>query len=213
MKKRLPLLLILISQLSIFDLFAQQPTKNESNAPTYADEPDSVWVEGQVTIGSYSYEARRADSSAVVQLLQIGEILAVASCDNEGYYTIGWIPTGTYTLSVVSESKVLYYSEVQLNQNAMINIVLMPDTAKLRPLRPAEVIASRILPAYQAIKSPDDPRLWNLNGNPILNDSGPASASNAGGPKVGFFNPQSLASWRPRWLDAPFPKKKKNNNK
>lgn len=213
MKKQLPLLLILFFQLSFHDLFAQLPTTNKSNAHDYTESPDSVWVEGQVTIGSYSDEGRRADSNAVVQLLQVGEIIAVASCKSDGFFTIGWIPSGIYTLSVASENKSLYYSEVQLSQSAMFNIVLMPDTAKLRTLRPAEVVASRILPVYQSIKSPDDPRLWNLNGNPILYDSRPACASNAGGPRVGFFNPLSLASWRPRWLDAPFHKKKKHNNK
>lgn len=96
---------------------------------------DSVWVEGRVTDAATS----RPQTSCEVQLLQEGAARAVAFCDDEGFYTIGWMPVGAYTLSVLSEGTSLYYAEIQLTESAMVNIALMPDTIDLRALEAVEV--------------------------------------------------------------------------
>lgn len=200
MKRAIFPLLFFILQFSTPGLFAQQSDT----------EVDSVWVEGRVT----NALTEQADTNCEVQLLQEGDIKAVAVSDSDGYFSIGWMPTGTYTLSVTSNGKSLYYTEFLLNQSAMLAIALMPDTVNSRILHPAEITASRLQPVYKPITSPDDPRLWNWHGNPFLMDSGPASsASGCPNGRAPFFKPGSLASWRPAWLDAPFPKPQKNATK
>lgn len=191
MKKTLSLLTIVIFQLTFFHLYAQQPDI----------ESDSVWVEGRVV----DFATGQPLANCEVQFLFEGEAVAVTLSDSNGYYTLGWIPLGLYTFSVLSDGKTLHYNELQLTQSTIVNIALMPDTANLRPLHTTEVTAMRIGPVYHPIKSPDDPRLWNLNNNPQLMDSGPARVDYSGGPRVGFFKPGSLAAWRPAWIDAPFP--------
>ena len=191
MKKTLSLLTVVIFQLSFFHLYAQQPDI----------ESDSVWVEGRVV----DFATGQPLANCEVQFLFEGEAVAVTLSDSNGYYTLGWIPLGLYTFSVLSDGKTLHYNELQLTQSTIVNIALMPDTANLRPLHTTEVTAMRIGPVYHPIKSPDDPRLWNLNNNPQLMDSGPARVDYSGGPRVGFFKPGSLAAWRPAWIDAPFP--------
>ncbi len=148
--------------------FAQQP-----NAET-----DSVWVEGRVIEAATG----QPQTSCEVQFLQEGEAKAVAFCDKEGYYSIGWMPVGLYTLSVLSGGASLYYAEFQLSESAMINIALMPDTVNLHALRPTEVNASRHKLGEKLITSPDDPRLWNFNGIWELMCAGSASADLSGGP-------------------------------
>ena len=191
--KPLPfLLLIVFCQLSFLNLFAQKPVADT----------DSVWMEGRVTDATTGLPRKLCE----VQLLQNNETKALAFCDDDGYYTIGWVPAGFYTLSVISDGKTLHYAEFQLSNNAMVEIVLMPDSVNLHPLRPARIVASANNTAYIPISSPDDPRLWNLNGVEALWESGPAAKISGPVPRaVGFFNPGSLAFWRPRWLDAPFP--------
>ena len=165
MKKILLILLIFIFQFSIFNLSAQQP------------EIDTVWVEGRVI----EVATGQPQPNCEVQFLQEGEAKAVAFCDEEGYFSIGWMPTGLYTLSVLHDGNALYYSEFQLTQSAMVNIALMPDTVDLHALRPAEVTASRHKLGEKLITSPDDSRLWNFNGIWELMDAGPASADLSGG--------------------------------
>lgn len=173
------------------------------------DDADSVWVEGHVTDATSGLPLPMCE----LQFLQDGEIRAAAFCDSTGYFTVGWMPMGMYTLSVLSSGKSLYYTDLELQQNAMVNISLVPDTVGVHTLKPTEIHASRIEAVYRPIISADDPRLWNLNGIPIMSDSGPASADLSW--PGGIKNPHAskLASWRPAWLDAPFPPKKKVSKK
>lgn len=168
MKKILLILLILNSPFLIINSLAQQPVV----------ETDSVWIEGRVVEAATG----KPQISCEVQFLQDGEAKAVVFCDEEGYYSIGWMPTGLYTLSVLSGGASLYYAEFQLSESAMINIALMPDTVNLHALPPTEVNASRHKLGEKLITSPDDPRLWNFNNIEVLRDSGPASADLSGGP-------------------------------
>ena len=140
-------------------------------------ETDSVWVEGRVVEAATG----QPQTSCEVQFLQEGEAWAVAFCDKEGYYSVGWMPAGLYTLSVLSGGTSLYYAEIQLSESAMVNIALMPDTVALHALRPTEVTASRHMLGPLLITSPNDPRLWNFNDVEVLRDSGPASADLSGG--------------------------------
>lgn len=165
-----------------------------------AAQGDSVWVEGRVIDAN----THRALAACEVQLLRDNDIKALAFCDEEGYFSIGLMPEGGYSLSVTAGGKSLYYAELQLNENAMLNIQLIPDSMFYRTLRPAVVSEIKHGLGNRLIRIPDDPRLWNLNGNPILNDIGPASADLSGGNP--FFSRGGLHTWRPRWLDAPFPK-------
>lgn len=170
---------------------------------------DSVWVEGRVTDAATS----RPQTSCEVQLLQEGAARAVAFCDDEGSYTIGWMPMGAYTLSVLSGGTSLYYAELQLTESAMVNIALMPDTVDLRALEAVEVTGIKHkLGGGELITSPDDTRLWNFNGIWELMCAGPASADLSWNTPNGR-NPQwashHLRSWRPAWLDAPWTVKRK----
>ena len=159
------LIVLLLECFHLSPCHAQQP------------EPDTVWMEGRVTEAATG----QPQPNCEVQLLQEGESKAVAFCDEEGYFSIGWMPTGLYTLSVFHDGKSLYYTEFQLTQSAMVNIALLPDTVDLHALRPTEVTASRHKLGEKLITSPDDPRLWNFNGVEALWDSGPASADLSGG--------------------------------
>lgn len=169
---------------------------------------DSVWVEGRVTDAATS----RPQTSCEVQLLQEGAARAVAFCDDEGYYTIGWMPMGAYTLSVLSGGTSLYYAELQLMESAMVNIALMPDTVDLHALEAVEVTGIKHKLGGELITSPDDTRLWNFNGIWELMCAGPASADLSWNTPNGR-NPQwashHLRSWRPAWLDAPWTVKRK----
>ena len=160
-------------------------------------ETDSVWVEGRVTDAATSQPVFPGE----VQFLQAGELKALVFCDAEGYYTVGWMAAGHYSLSVISNGRTLHYAELQLSQSSMLNISIMPeDTVRMRTLRPTMVTARRAVPVYHTIMSPDDRRLWNLSGQ--MRESAPASKASGlvGSPLRG------LASWRPYWLDAPFEK-------
>ena len=165
---------------------------------------DSVWVDGRVI------EATTGCPQAFceVQLLQSDGIKALAFCDDSGNYTLGWVPAGSYTLSLLSGGKTLYYATLELDENAQLNIALMPATEELHTLAPVKVSESKHLLGSCLITSPDNRRLWNFNGNPALMDIGPASEDLSW---PGGRNPlkNSLAKQRPEWLDAPFPKEEK----
>lgn len=160
---------------------------------------DSVWIEGRVTDANTCQPVPVCE----VQFLQNNEIMAVAFCNEQGYYTAGWVPMGACTLTVYYGGKSLYYAELQLEESAMLNIALVPDTASFRPLKPVVVTETKHFLGSRLITSPDDPRLWNFNNNPILYDVG--SASSQFGLK-GNPHATALSRERPAWLDAPFPK-------
>ena len=103
---------------------------------------DSVWMEGRVTDAA----SRQPQTACEVQLLQEGLAKAVAFCDEEGYFSIGWTPVGTYTLSVLLGGTSLYYAEIQLMESAMVNIALMHINGEMTP--PSELV-SGIPPALQ----------------------------------------------------------------
>ena len=166
---------------------------------------DSVWVEGRVTDAATS----RPQTSCEVQLLQEGAARAVAFCDDEGYYTIGWMPTGRYTLSILSGGSSLYIAEIHLTESIMMNIALMPDTVNLRALDPIAVNGRKHQLGEKLITSPDDRRLWNFSGVEALMDSGPASADLSWPGGNNPFWSSGLRSWRPAWLDAPWTVKRK----
>lgn len=169
---------------------------------------DSVWMEGRVTDAT----SGKPQTACEVQMLQEGEAKAITFCDEEGYFTIGWTPVGTYTLSILSEGTSLYYAEIKLTESAMVNIALMPDTVDLRALEAVEVTGIKHKLGGELITSPDDTRLWNFNGIWELMCAGPASADLSWNTPNGR-NPQwashHLRSWRPAWLDAPWTVKRK----
>lgn len=204
MKKILFILLILNSPSLILSSLAQQPIA----------ETDSVWVEGRVVEAATG----QPQTSCEVQFLQEGEAKAVAFCDDKGYYSIGWMPTGLYTLSVLSAGTSLYYAEIQLNESAMVNIALMPDTVNLRALPPTEVNAKRHMLGPLLITSANDPRLWNFNNVEVLRDSGPACADLSGGPAHPKGNGMGMMLLTPPiWILCnepwdPTPKKKETPN-
>ena len=167
---------------------------------------DSVWMEGRVTDAA----SGQPQTACEVQLLQEGLAKAVAFCDEEGYFSIGWTPVGTYTLSVLLGGTSLYYAEIQLTESAMVNIALMPDTVNIRALKPVAVNATRHKLGDRLITSPDDRRLWDMFGHGL---GGPASADLSWGTPDGR-NPywsSGLRSWRPAWLDAPWTVKRKKD--
>lgn len=177
---------------------------------------DSVWMEGRVT------DAATGEPQSLCEVQLHGSALhpckasdseasAIAFCDDQGYFSIGWVPVGVYTLSVLSEGKTLHYAELKLEENAMVNIALMnSDTVMFRALRTVTVTETKHKLGDRLITSPDDPRLWNFNNNPILYGIGPASSSCGNSRGADYFSDKrNLAAWRPAWLDAPFTKKVK----
>ena len=166
---------------------------------------DSVWMEGRVT------NAATGEPQSLCEVQLHGSISSIAFCDDQGYFSIGWVPVGVYTLSVLSEGKTLHYAELKLEENAMVNIALMnSDTVMFRALRTVTVTETKHKLGDRLITSPDDMRLWNFNNNPILYGIGPASSSCGNSRGADYFSDKrNLAAWRPAWLDAPFTKKVK----
>lgn len=171
-----------------------------------AAQDDSVWVEGIVTDAVTS----EPETICEVQLFQENEVKAIAFCDEEGRYTIGWMPAGTYSMSVISKGTTLYCAELSIMEDAILNIALVHDSLLTRTLAPVVVAEKKHGLGERLITSPDDYRLWNFNGNPELWGIGPASYASGNSMGAAYFNnPGKLAGWRPWWLDAPFPKKVK----
>ena len=171
-----------------------------------AAQDDSVWVEGVVT----DAVTNEPESVCEVQLFQENEVKAIAFCDEEGRYTIGWMPAGTYSMSVISKGTTLYCAELSIMEDAILNIALVHDSLLTRTLAPVVVAEKKHGLGERLITSPDDYRLWNFNGNPELWGIGPASYASGNSMGAAYFNnPGKLAGWRPWWLDAPFPKKVK----
>ena len=46
-----------------------------------------------------------------------GEAKAIVFCDDRGFYSVGMMPVGLYSISVVAEGKSLHYAELQLAQS------------------------------------------------------------------------------------------------
>ncbi len=171
-----------------------------------AAQDDSVWVEGIVT----DAVTNEPETICEVQLFQENEVKAIAFCDEEGRYTIGWMPAGTYSMSVISKGTTLYCAELSIMEDAILNIALVHDSLLTRTLAPVVVAEKKHGLGERLITSPDDYRLWNFNGNPELWGIGPASYASGNSMGAAYFNnPGKLAGWRPWWLDAPFPKKVK----
>lgn len=171
-----------------------------------AAQDDSVWVEGVVT----DAVTNEPETICEVQLFQENEVKAIAFCDEEGRYTIGWMPAGTYSMSVISKGTTLYCAELSIMEDAILNIALVHDSLLTRTLAPVVVAEKKHGLGERLITSPDDYRLWNFNGNPELWGIGPASYASGNSMGAAYFNnPGKLAGWRPWWLDAPFPKKVK----
>lgn len=167
---------------------------------------DSVWVEGVVTDAVTS----EPETICEVQLFQENEVKAIAFCDEEGRYTIGWMPAGTYSMSVISKGTTLYCAELSIMEDAILNIALVHDSLLTRTLAPVVVAEKKHGLRERLITSPDDHRLWNFNGNSELWGIGPASYASGNSNGATYFNnPGKLAGCRPWWLDAPFPKKVK----
>jgi hypothetical protein len=173
-----------------------------------AAQDDSVWVEGIVT----DAVTEKPESVCEVQLFQENEVKAIAFCDEEGRYTIGWMPPGTYSMSVISKGTTLYCAELSIMEDAILNIALVHDSLLTRTLAPVVVAEKKHGLGERLITSPDDYRLWNFNGTDVLWDIGPASSSccNSKCESDYFSNPGKLCGWRPRWLDAPFTKQVKH---
>ena len=171
-----------------------------------AAQDDSVWVEGIVT----DAVTNEPETICEVQLFQENEVKAIAFCDEEGRYTIGWMPAGTYSMSVISKGTTLYCAELSIMEDAILNIALVHDSLLTRTLAPVVVAEKKHGLGERLITSPDDYRLWNFNGNPELWGIGPASYASGNSMGAAYFNnPGKLAGWRPWWLDAPFTKKTK----
>lgn len=171
-----------------------------------AAQDDSVWVEGIVT----DAVTGKPESVCEVQLFQENEVKAIAFCDEEGRYTIGWMLAGTYSMSVISKGTTLYCAELSIMEDAILNIALVHDSLLTRTLAPVVVAEKKHGLGERLITSPDDYRLWDFNGNPELWGSGPASYASGNSKGATYFNnPGNLAGWRPWWLDAPFTKKVK----
>lgn len=186
------LIVLLLECFHLSPCHAQQP------------EPDTVWMEGRVI----EVATGQPQPNCEVQLLQEGESKAVAFCDEEGYFSIGWMPTGLYTLSVFYDGKSLYYSEFQLTQSAMVNIALLPDTVDLHALRPTEVTASRNKLGEKLITSPDDPRLQPYPANQDFS-GGPCMKPRGNGMGIMLLTPPIWILCNEPWNPTPTKKEEK----
>lgn len=172
-----------------------------------AQEPavyDSVLFMGTV-VGTAT---GRPEPRCEVQLLSNGEAVTTLFTDDEGLFGATLVPVGAYTLSVFSNGSALYRADISLYDNVSLRIELMLDTVHLRALPPVEVSANRHLLGQRLIRSANDPRLWDMFGHGL---GGPASADLSWSTPNGK-NPywsSGLRSWRPAWLDAPWPVQRK----
>ena len=170
---------------------------------------DTIAVTGTV----YNQHTQKPEPFCLVQLLQDSVAKAVRVCDEEGFFFIDSLPTGSYTLRVGVGRVTLFQNDFELREYANLSIYV--DTLQLINLRTVSINARRWVPPMPMhrlegqrllISDADDYRLWNFSGK--MTESGPASADLSRGNQPGLqyqAEVEKKKSYRHLWYTAPIP--------
>lgn len=158
---------------------------------------DSVVVLGRV-VNRLSGEA---EPYCQVSFLQGADTMTVVVSDAAGEFGTDPMPAGSYGLCVTLKGMTLYRADLVLNSNAELYISVITDSFYFRQLQPVEVTAQKSKLGYLLISSPDDVRLWDLNGNMEGDASSkrsvdPNNPENLIGATLMFFSPGLDVSWK-----------------
>ncbi len=170
---------------------------------------DTIAITGTV----YNQHTQKPEPFCLVQLLQDSVAKAVRVCDEEGFFFIDSLPTGSYTLRVGVGRVTLFQNDFELREYANLSIYV--DTLQLINLRTVSINARRWVPPMPMhrleeqrllISDADDYRLWNFSGK--MTESGPASADLSRGNQPGLqyqAEVEKKKSYRHLWYTAPIP--------
>lgn len=170
---------------------------------------DTIVVTGTV----YNQYTRQPEPYCLVQLLQDSVAKAVRVCDEEGFFFIDSLPTGSYTLRVGVGRVTLFQNDFELRESANLSIYV--DTLQLISLRAVSISAHRWVPPmpmhrleeqHLIISNADDYRLWNFSGR--MTNSGPACADLSRGEDAGLLyqaEVEKKKSYNHLWYTAPIP--------
>lgn len=170
---------------------------------------DTIAVTGTV----YNQHTQKPEPFCLVQLLQDSVAKAVRVCDEEGFFFIDSLPTGSYTLRVGVGRVTLFQNDFELREYANLSIYV--DTLQLINLRTVSINARRWVPPmpmhrleeqHLLISDADDYRLWNFSGK--MTESGPASADLSRGNQPGLqyqAEVEKKKSYRHLWYTVPIP--------
>ena len=170
---------------------------------------DTIAVTGTV----YNQQSQKPEPYCLVQLLQDSVAKAVRVCDEEGFFFIDSLPTGSYTLRVGVGRVTLFQNDMELREYANLSIYV--DTLQLINLRAVSINARRWVPPmpmhrleeqHLLVKDANDYRLWNFSGK--MTDSGPACADLSRGDDAGLLyqaEVEKKKSYRHLWFTPPIP--------
>lgn len=170
---------------------------------------DTIAVTGTV----YNQQSQKPEPYCLVQLLQDSVAKAVRVCDEEGFFFIDSLPTGSYTLRVGVGRVTLFQNDMELREYANLSIYV--DTLQLINLRAVSINARRWVPPmpmhrleeqHLLVKDANDYRLWNFSGK--MTDSGPACADLSRGNDAGLLyqaEVEEKKSYRHLWYTPPIP--------
>ena len=148
-----------------------------------------------------------------MQLLQDSVAKAVRVCDEEGFFFIDSLPTGSYTLRVGVGRVTLFQNDMELREYANLSIYV--DTLQLINLRAVSINARRWVPPmpmhrleeqHLLVKDANDYRLWNFSGK--MTESGPACADLSRGDNAGLqyqAEVEKKKSYNHLWYTPPIP--------
>lgn len=170
---------------------------------------DTITVTGTV----YNQQSQKPEPYCLVQLLQDSVAKAVRVCDEEGFFFIDSLPTGSYTLRVGLGRVTLFQNDMELREYANLSIYV--DTLQLINLRAVSINARRWVPPmpmhrleeqHLLVKDANDYRLWNFSGR--MTDSGPACADLSRGDDAGLLyqaEVEKKKSYLHLWYTPPIP--------
>ena len=170
---------------------------------------DTIAVTGTV----YNQQTLKPEPYCLVQLLQDSVAKAVRVCDEDGFFFIDSLPTGSYTLRVGVGRVTLFQNDMELREYANLSIYV--DTLQLINLRAVSINARRWVPPmpmhrleeqHLIISDADDYRLWNFSGK--MTDSGPACADLSRGDDAGLLyqvEVEKKKSYNHLWYTPPIP--------
>lgn len=170
---------------------------------------DTIAVTGTV----YNQQSQKPEPYCLVQLLQDSVAKAVRVCDEEGFFFIDSLPTGSYTLRVGVGRVTLFQNDMELREYANLSIYV--DTLQLINLRAVSINARRWVPPmpmhrleeqHLLVKDANDYRLWNFSGK--MTESGPACADLSRGDNAGLQYQaivEEKKSYNHLWYTAPIP--------
>ena len=170
---------------------------------------DTIAVTGTV----YNQHTQKPEPFCLVQLLQDSVAKAVRVCDEEGFFFIDSLPTGSYTLRVGVGRVTLFQNDFELREYANLSIYV--DTLQLINLRTVSINARRWVPPmpmhrleeqHLIISDANDYRLWNFRGR--MTDSGPACADLSRGDDAGLLyqaEVEKKKSYLHLWYTPPIP--------